>query len=200
VGGYLVGWLVGGWEVGSVGYTEFLFVVNVCMPVVLKQWASNGELIDSDLFLTVNSIIGMLQIKLQTAPYALCFQRQTLLCQRKPHWCCNSLLKQNCFDVTGTESKPHFGLCERSLNNKLHSAVWQTGYRRRSKPHHGQTSAAFCPPWNSHPRPAVLWTCCEANAPYPRHVRVLPAVVGKHLRFYVRILFFFLPAAFGSVL
>ena len=79
-----VGWLVR-WEGVSVGQIVFLFVVKFCMPVVMKQWAYNGEVIDSGLFLTVNSVIGVLQIKGQTVPYASCFQRQTLCCQHKPH-------------------------------------------------------------------------------------------------------------------
>jgi len=81
----LVGWWMGGW-VGRLDSTSlFLFVVRFCMPVILKLCTYNRDVIDSDLFLTVNSIIGMLQIKLRTVPYALCYQRQTLLCQRKPH-------------------------------------------------------------------------------------------------------------------
>jgi len=47
-----------------------LFVVKFCMPVVLKQWACNREVIDADLLHTVNSITGMLQIKLDCS---ICF-------------------------------------------------------------------------------------------------------------------------------
>jgi hypothetical protein len=42
-------------------HLEVLFVVKFCLPIVLKQSAYNREAIDSELFLPVNNIIGMLQ-------------------------------------------------------------------------------------------------------------------------------------------